>query len=83
VGESEAGNKGSVRKYSSSRSLAGDPKGSSSLTPVKGFREGISMELPWPGVDTSEDAELEKRVWPFAENKDTAGETGVDAVNGD
>lgn len=43
----------------------------------------MSMEFPWPGDETSDDAELETRVWPLAENKETAGETGVEAVNGD
>ena len=81
--KNEAGSKGSIRKYSSSKSLACDPQGSSSFTPVKGFRVAISIELPWPGDETSDDAELEKRVCPLAENKETAGETGVDAVKGD
>lgn len=38
------------------------------------------MEFPWPGDETKEDTELEKRVWPLAENSETAGETGVDEV---
>jgi hypothetical protein len=78
------GARANIRKYSSSRSLAGAPQGSS-FTPVKGFRDVISIELLWPGEETKEDTELEKRVCPLAEKRETAGETGVDdvVVNGD
>ena len=38
------------------------------------------MELPCPGDETRDETELEKRVWPLAEKRDTAGETGVEEV---
>lgn len=38
------------------------------------------MEVPCPGNDTNDETELEKRVWPLAEKRDTAGETGVEEV---
>lgn len=43
------------------------------------------MEFPLPEDDTSEETELEKRVWPFPEKRETAGETGAEewTVKGD
>jgi hypothetical protein len=38
------------------------------------------MEFPKPGAETSEETELETRLWPVAENKDTAGDTGAEVL---
>lgn len=58
---------------------------SSSFTPVKWPRLGLSRELPRPGAETSEDTELETRLWPAAEKSETDGEAGAEVlmVNGE
>lgn len=52
----------------------------SSLTPVKWFLLGLSMEFPKGPDETSEDMELETRLWPDAENRDTAGDAGAEVL---
>jgi hypothetical protein len=44
-----------------------------------------SRDMPMPGEEINEEAELEYFVWVLAEKIETAGETGADVVtdNGD
>lgn len=53
------------------------------MTPDKWVRLGLSIELPRP--ETSEETELEMRVWPVAEKREIAGDAGADEsmVSGD
>jgi hypothetical protein len=53
------------------------------LTPDNWVRLGLSIELPTP--ETSEETELERRVWPVAEKREIAGDAGADesTVSGD
>ncbi len=39
-----------------------------------------SVELPMPGEEASEDTELGNLVCVLAENKDTAGDSGLDEM---
>jgi hypothetical protein len=58
---------------------------SSSFTPVKCVRLGLSIEFPRPVDGTREETELETRLWPAVENNERAGEAGADVftINGD
>lgn len=40
----------------------------------------LSMDMPMAGDEIDEDTELENLVWPFAEKRETAGDTGADVV---
>lgn len=59
--------------------------GSSSLTPVSWAFEGLSTERPRAEEETKEETELERRVWPLAEKRETVGDTGAEelTVRGD
>lgn len=38
------------------------------------------MELPRPEDETSEDTELETRLWPVAEKRERAGDAGAEVL---
>lgn len=53
---------------------------SSSLTPAKGFRPGLSIEFLKPGAETSDETELDTRLCPVTEKREIAGDAGSEVL---